>query len=44
MNDLFLFDNVVEACLDFIRRLSTATDYSKLKHLFFDAIIVQKTA
>ena len=43
-NDTFLFDNVVEACLDFLRRLSSISEYKQLKETFFDAIIAQKSA
>lgn len=39
-NDSFLYDNIVEACLDFLRRLSMAKDYRTLKDVFFDRIII----
>ncbi len=38
-NDSFLYDNIVEACLDFLRRLSMKKDYKVLKDDFFDRII-----
>lgn len=38
-NDSFLYDNIVEACLDFLRRLSMKKDYKALKDDFFDRII-----
>ena len=43
-NDSFLYDNIVEACLDFLRRLSPAADYKALKDAFFEKIIIQKSA
>ncbi|MCR4656255.1 MAG: hypothetical protein K5770_08525 [Lachnospiraceae bacterium] len=43
-NDSYLYDNIVEACLDLLRRLSVAKDYKELKDAFFDRIIVQKIA
>ena len=43
-NDSCLFDNVVEACLDFLKRMSPASDYKRLKWEFLDSIIAQKSA
>ena len=41
-NDTFLYDNIVEACLDFLRRLSMEKDYRTLKDVFFDRIIASE--
>ncbi|MBQ9503375.1 MAG: hypothetical protein IJU93_00020 [Lachnospiraceae bacterium] len=38
-NDTFFYDNIVEACLDFLRRLSMEKNYRALKDVFFDRII-----
>ncbi len=43
-NDTSLFDNIVEAGLDFLSRLSPVAEYSKMKNLFLESIIGQKTA
>ena len=43
-NDSCLFDNVVEACLDFLKRMSPASEYKKMKWEFLDSIIAQKSA
>ncbi len=43
-NDTYLYDNIVEACLDMLRRLSLASDYKAIKDAFFDRIIGQKSA
>lgn len=42
--EVFLFDNIVEADLDLLKRLSTSDAYSDLKNSFFEAIIGQRTA
>lgn len=43
-NDTHLYDNIVEAGLDLLRRLCTAMEYNNIKNAFFDAIIGQRTA
>ncbi|MBO4373469.1 MAG: hypothetical protein J5829_00010 [Lachnospiraceae bacterium] len=43
-NDSYLYDNIVEACLDLLRRLSLANEYKALKDAFFERIIIQKSA
>jgi len=43
-NDFFLFDNVIEAGLDLLKRLCNNSDYTTLKNQFFDAILEQKIA
>ncbi len=43
-NDLLLFDNIVEAALDFLRRLSAASEYGNIKDKFLASIIAQKKA
>ena len=43
-NDSYLYDNIVEACLDLLRRLCLASEYKSLKDTFFESIIVQKSA
>ena len=43
-NDSFLFDNVIEAGLDLLKRLSDTVDYNVLKNQFFDAILSQRIA
>ena len=40
-NDSYLYDNIVEACLDLLRRLSLASEYKALKDAFFERIIIQ---
>ena len=37
-------DNVGEACLDFLKRMSPASEYKRLKWEFLDSIIAQKSA
>ena len=41
-NDTHSYDNIVEAALDFLRRLCNAMDYNDLKNVFLDAIIDRK--
>ena len=43
-NDSFLFDNVVEAALDFLRRLCAGINYNSVKNSFLDLIIGQRIA
>lgn len=43
-NDMHLYDNIVEAGLDMLRRLSTSVNYNNLKDAFLDAIIGQQIA
>ena len=43
-NDSYLYDNIVEACLDLLRRLSLASEYKALKDAFFERIIIEKSA
>lgn len=43
-NDTYMFDNIVEAGLDFLKRLCTTVDYKILKNTFFETIIGQKIA
>ncbi|MCR5503672.1 MAG: hypothetical protein K6F53_11760 [Lachnospiraceae bacterium] len=39
-----LFDNIVEAALDFLKRLCKKEDYVQIKDSYLDAIIEQKIA
>ena len=43
-NDMHLYDNIVEAGLDLLRRLSTSVNYNNLKDAFLEAIIGQQIA
>lgn len=43
-NDTRLYDNIVEAGLDLLRRLSDSVNYNNLKDLFLDTIIGQQIA
>ena len=43
-NDLYLFDNIIEACIDFLRRLCRDEEYKEVKSVFLDAIIIRESA
>ena len=43
-NDTCLFDNIVEAGLDFLKRLCTSVDYKLLKNAVLETIISQRIA
>ena len=38
-NDTYLYDNVIDASMDLLKRLSTASKYSELKNIYYNAII-----
>ena len=38
-NNLFMFDNIIEAGLDFLKRMCSAEDYKNIKHAFFDRLV-----